>query len=153
MALWPFKSKPKVTPFADPFSGQLVGPFGPATSFPLQFSIPDNVYISPSAICLIVTTTAGIRATTGGYLHILRGGLVFTATNWGSLQSSHTYSITFAAGLNVEAATATISGRIHALPYPLYLYPHDLIEIDNASFIAGDSIDSVTLHGKYWETY
>jgi hypothetical protein len=153
MSFWPWKSRPVVTPFADPFSGRVHSFQTVFNASPFSLSVPSNLYIMPSFIHLQAITGAGIRSTTSSCLTFSRGGQLFAASNFGTVSNNQTRNF-FLANVGIYPTGATpITCLVYPLGGPMYLYPEDTLTFTIPSFLAGDQFGPVIIHGKFWEVH
>jgi hypothetical protein len=153
MSIWPWRSRPVVTPFQDNYSGRILTFDDFPSADTLTVTIPDNLYLIPTSIAFDAVCVAGIRNTTDSALYFSRGGTSFAAVHFSRFTSLHTYQYYFApygAALNANVPDFL---RSSFLPYPIFLYPNDLITLYLASFLAGDTYGPLTIHGKFWEVH
>lgn len=153
MSFWPWRSRPVVTPFSDNYSGRLLTFDNLPSAATFSVSIPGNLYIIPTSIAFHAVAVLGIRGTIGSALHFSRGSTLFAAVHFSRFTSGHTYDYFFSSiGFNLSANVPDFV-RPAALPYPIFLYPNDVLTITINSFLAGDQFGPLTIHGKFWEVH
>lgn len=153
MSIWPWRTRPVVTPFTDDFTAPVLVIGENIPAFPFNYDFPDNLYWSLSSLVVHVTTAAGIRGTIPSFFHLHRGGFIYSGSTAGILVNNSVIATIWApvgaalAGLGAERA------RVYPMPFPVFIYPHDTLEIDFPSRIPADTIDYITIHGKCWEVH
>lgn len=153
MNFWPFRSRPVITPFTDDFDARII-------RFPDHFdtagfsvSVPSNLYIVPSVISLRSTTVVGVRGVLRNYIHFLRGEVLFAGAHIEPTPSGTVMNhFICPVGDTVTNNTAP-DAKLGSLPYPIYLYPDDRIYFFFRTFLAGDTFDHITIHGRFWEVH
>lgn len=153
MGVWPWRSRPVITPFRDNFSAPVITIAQNVTVFPIRYHLPDNFYFIPSSIVWQVTTAIGARSSAPTFFHLHRGGLVYSGATAGLLTNSSVQISIFAPIGAINLPAGTRNARVYPMPYPVYCYPHDDFEFDIPSFVAGDNLDYLTIHGQVWEVH
>jgi hypothetical protein len=54
---------------------------------------------------------------------------------------------------DVYAPAAAPTIHCFMLPKPIYLYPDDLLSFSIPSWVAGDIVGPVIIHGRFWEIH
>lgn len=153
MSIWPWRSRPVVTPFKDNFSAKTILIGEDVVAFPFVYSIPDDLYIIPLGFTARWTCALAIRGPEGTNIVFSRGGNNFAGSVGHPLFSNNPVLQVFAPGLQ-RMAMAGFYGMTHApMPYPVYLYPGDVITYTVQSLVAGDIAHEIVLHGMTWETH
>ena len=153
MSFWPWRSRPVVTPFSDDYSGRLIVYDNLIASLAIHVTIPDNIYIVPTSICYEIVCVAGLRPVDNTCISFYRGSDLIAASNLAGLTSLHTLRYTITANVTPSAPAGSGLCRVYPLPYPLFLYPNDLIVLGLNAFIAGDTLNFLNIHGQTWEVH
>ena len=153
MSIWPWRTRPVVTPFTDDCSAKTLLIGQDVTVFPFTYSIPDNLYMIPLSFTARWTCAVAIRGIEPTNIVFSRGGLIFAGAYASALLSNHALLQTFAPGLE-RVHFAGFYGMSHAaMPNPIYLYPGDLITYFIPSLVAGDIAHEIVLHAQTWEAH
>lgn len=151
MSIWPWRSRPVVTPFDSNYSGHIWTDPSTYTSSPISVKLPSNFYITPTSLSLTFSTASGIRNTNPSHLLFVRGGIPFATANFGNLVDSKSLTWYFSSYGDTGPAAQPDLSKLALLPSPLYLYPDDQLLITVPSMISGDSLTLITIHGRFWE--
>lgn len=151
--LWPWLSRPVVTPFKEPFHANLIqySDIFATTSF--NVVIPDNTYLIPTCITFRAITVAGIRGVTPSNVSFMRGGRRYSGTIFGNITSSKDLYYHLLTNVGLSPAGAAQDNLFYPISYPLYLYPDDCIHFEIPSLIAGDTLSEFTITGQIWEVF
>ena len=153
MNFWPWRSRPVVTPFTDPFSARVHRWDEVFTTEDFFVSIPSNLYIVPTSIYFRATAIAGIRGVIRNWLYFQRGDITFAGTHIEPTPSNATTHYFIAPIGGISPTLTTLGAKMDCLPYPIYLYPEDRLFFHMDAFLLGDVFDRLTIHGRFWEVY
>ena len=153
MAIWPFRSRPTVAPFTDPFSVRAYIMAQNILVNQLVWSVPDRVYIQPIALRYTLTLLAGIHPTDASEVQFASGGIIFAHSSPCTLAANSNPSICFADFGQPFTPAIGLFAFCQMLPSPIYLYPNDSIIFNFRTWVAGDSIDLAVIYAKFWEVY
>jgi len=153
MNIWPWRTRPVVTPFNDDYSGKLIIMGANIPAVPFEWSVPDNLYLVPLSITLHFTTLGGIRSPEGTSIRFSRSGLFFANSVGHPLINNAAMIQSFCPGVQ-RMVMAGFFDQSHApIPYPLYCYPSDVITIYVPTFLGTDLFDYAVIHAKTWEIH
>lgn len=153
MNIWPFRSRPVVTPFTDDFSGRIYTDGLIHTTSPINVSIPGNLYIMPTSIVITITAGAGIRGTLPSCFFVYRGQLMFAGSGWGRIISSAVNRFFLADYGDDFAPAGSTDCACYQLPKQIYLYPNDQLQFVIPTLLGTDIVHPITIHGQFWEVH
>jgi hypothetical protein len=153
MAIWPFRSRPTVAPFTDPYSIRAYVMGQAINADRLLWAVPDRVYIHPIALRYTVTLLPGIHGLDLSEVQFSSGGLIFAHSSPCALVAASTASICFADFGQPYTPAIGLLAWCQMLPSPICLYPNDLITFRFRNWILGDTIDLAVIYAKFWEVY
>jgi len=153
MAFWPFRTRPTVAPFTDPFTAPILSLSPPINADRFIYSVPDNIYLIPLSIRIQVTLQIGIHGTDPSELQFARAAAVFDHSSAAAFTAPNVISVCYAPTGAISIPAGSPWAWIQMIPPDLHLYPADTITFRFRNWAAGDTIDLAIMHAKVWEVY
>jgi len=153
MAIWPFNTKPVVTPFQGPFTPQHIYTEGPIPATPYRFVIPDSVFAIPTAVVIQATTSAAAHAAGGFHLDFITSNQIIHRAGFHALAANQTILVSWFHGCAFNAPGAANLNHVAPMAFPIHMRPNDSILITVTNYVALDVFDFISINAMIWEIY
>ena len=153
MAIWPFRTRPTVAPFSDPYKAPIISLSPPINADRFIYYVPDNLYLIPLSIRIQVTLLPGIHGTDASELLFARAESIFDHSSASFFTAPNTITVCYAPTGAINAPPTAPFAWIQMIPPDLHLYPADSITFRFRNWVAGDTINLAIMHAKVWEVY